>query len=88
MREEQPYLFDLEDLQEDVTMQSNTLEKAWQKAYKDLSSIKEHKRIPFGIAFLGEDKFFGLAVLVVKWHGDMHKFMGSEERVLDRWENL
>lgn len=80
-------LFTPEALPEDPLMQGISLEEARRRAYKELQTVSAEKRIPFGIVFRGIDAHFGLTVLVVKFRGDVQKFMGCEDSVELRWQS-
>lgn len=88
MNEDQLSLFKPEDLPEEAEMSGISLEKARQKAHKEFSAVQAEKRIPFGVAFLGTDPHFGLAILVVKFRGDCLKRMGCETSIKLHWEAI
>lgn len=81
-------LFPKETLPEDDPMQGISIAEARIRAQKELQDVRQEKRIPFGIAFLGVDNLFGLSVLVVKFRGDVAKYMGREDSVQQRWDAI
>lgn len=88
MTEVQLELFTETQLKQEVPMVTYTIQEARKKANKELVTVHEEKKIPFGVAFLGTDFTFGLAMYVVKFKGECSKFMGKEEMVMNRWNSL